>query len=333
MYKSLYLKAGGFDEEYREGAGYEDNDFINRLLMAGARFVIRDDLVVIHPKTGATIQWGAEKFARNEALYYSKWPTELQLNTITFCCVNAGNYLGRGREYVEKLYAMLTNCLPDGFVFKFVCFTDEPFEHEAIQCKPLPVEGLAGWDNKIALFRPGLFEDGERVIFLDLDTLLVGRIDRLLDYQGEFATLRDFWRPEGLGPAVMLWKAGYTAPWTEYEAAGSVRNLEEAMLSGWRRSPSLRSSRTCSRGCSAPTKLTATPTRRKMRGWSVSTASQDRTKSRAGRRMSGTGNSPARPWNCSATRRKRSLPRTSARTRPAIFRGWITFLPMTARSC
>ena len=221
MYKSLFYKAGGFDEAYREGAGYEDNDFINRMLVAGARFVIRDDLVVIHPKAGATIDWGGGKFERNERLYYEKWPQELRLNAITFCCVNAGDYLGRGREYVEKLYAMLLCCLPDGMAFKFVCFTDDPFEKEGIECRGLPDWQLQGWNHKIALFKKGVFEDGERVVYFDLDTLLIGRIDKILDYEGEFAVLRDFWRPEGLGPAVMLWRAGFGDwIWDDYAKAG-----------------------------------------------------------------------------------------------------------------
>lgn len=219
MHRELFFKAGGFDEDYREGAGYEDNDWINRLLVAGARFVIRDDLVVTHPKTGASIAWGAERFARNEALYYSKWPQELRLNSVTFCCVNAGDYLGRGREYVEKLYGMLSNSLPEGLTFRFVCFTDQPFD--GVECRPLPAANLIGWNQKIALFRPGLFPDGERVVFLDLDTLLLGRIDRLVDFQGEFAVLRDFWRPDGLGPAVMAWRAGFGHwIWDEYVKAG-----------------------------------------------------------------------------------------------------------------
>jgi len=222
MHKSLYLKAGGFDDEYRNngGAGYEDNDFINRMLIAGARFVIRDDLIVIHPKSDATISWGPGRFTINEKLYYKKWPNELRLNSITFCCVNAGDYLGRGREYVEKLYAMLLCCLPDGLAFKFVCFTDDPFEKEGIECRPL-IDGIEGWNQKIALFKPGVFEDGERIIYLDLDTLLIGRIDKILDYQGEFAVLRDFWRPEGFGPAVMLWRAGFGDwIWNDYARAG-----------------------------------------------------------------------------------------------------------------
>lgn len=220
LHKSLFVKAGGFDEAYREGAGYEDNDWINRLLTVGARFVIRDDLEVIHPKTGASIAWGAERFTINEQLYYSKWPEELRLNTYTFCCVNAGDYLGRGNEYVDKLFDMVKRNLPDGVVFKFVCFTDDAGTTEGIEYRPID-QRLEGWKNKIAMFKDGTFADGERVIYLDLDTLIIGRLDQILDYQGEFAILRDFWRPEGLGPAVMLWRGGYGKfIWDEYEQAG-----------------------------------------------------------------------------------------------------------------
>lgn len=73
LHRSLYWAAGGYDELYRDGAGYEDRDFIWRLHRAGARFVIRDDLAVIHPKTDATIRWRPEAFGRNEALYRSRW--------------------------------------------------------------------------------------------------------------------------------------------------------------------------------------------------------------------------------------------------------------------
>lgn len=69
----LYWSVGGFDEAYMNGAGYEDRDFILRLLAAGARFVLRDDLIVHHTKVGASINWGAENFARNEQLFNSKW--------------------------------------------------------------------------------------------------------------------------------------------------------------------------------------------------------------------------------------------------------------------
>ncbi len=203
MHRELFDSAGGFDPEYIVGAGFEDRDFIQRMHNAGALFLIRDDLKVVHPKDGAHIDWGADRFAINEALYFKKWPLD-----VTVCCVNVGNYLGRGQEYVDKLRDMVRR--NTSIPFKFEVFTDEN----------LPVQGLKGWDAKLALFHPDAFPKGQHVVFFDLDTLIIGDIDVLLKYRGDFATLQDFWRPEGLGPAVMLWEAGkYDWIWEKYERA------------------------------------------------------------------------------------------------------------------
>jgi len=72
--KSLFWKAGGFDEEYREGAGWDDPDWVNRLIVAGAKFKIRDDLVVKHPKRGAQTDWRGGMMERNQEIYRRKWP-------------------------------------------------------------------------------------------------------------------------------------------------------------------------------------------------------------------------------------------------------------------
>lgn len=73
--RNLWNAAGGFDEEYRNGAGYDDPDWINRVARAGAVFRIRDDLVVTHPRTGARSHWPAGAFERNRRLFMSKWST------------------------------------------------------------------------------------------------------------------------------------------------------------------------------------------------------------------------------------------------------------------
>lgn len=209
LHKSLYWKAGGFDEDYREGAGYEDRDFIHRLTQSGARFVHRDDLVVVHPKSGATINWGEEKFARNKALFEGKWKP-----CVNIVCVNTGNYLGRGEEYVRILFDSVERNLPGG-KYRFTCITDKPIE--GIECK---LTDVPGWWAKLYMFKKGLFPDGERCIFFDLDTLIVGGLDRLLTYEGDFATLQDFLYPHRLGPAVISWKAGTQRFWEFWENAG-----------------------------------------------------------------------------------------------------------------
>lgn len=73
MSRSLWDRAGGLDEDYREGTGYDDPDFVKRLERAGARFVLRDDLVVEHVRRGAHAAWTKEMFERNKQIFRSKW--------------------------------------------------------------------------------------------------------------------------------------------------------------------------------------------------------------------------------------------------------------------
>jgi len=218
MYKDMYLKSGGFDEKYRDGAGYEDNDFINRMLAAGAEFDICDDLKVIHPKTNATIKWPAGAFQKNEAIFYDKWRNN-QEKIITFVCVNWGDYCGRGQEYVNKLYASVMRNISGNWFCRFICFSDvldNPGSLEGIVYKPLP-SGVRGWWNKLYLFKEGLFPKNERIVFIDLDTVFTGDITNIIKYDGEFATLRDFYTPERVGPAIMLWESGFGADiWQSY---------------------------------------------------------------------------------------------------------------------
>lgn len=73
MNRSLWDKTGGFDEDYRQGAGYDDPDWVMRLCRAGAKFVMRDDLVVQHPHASPRSKWPPGSFARNRALWFEKW--------------------------------------------------------------------------------------------------------------------------------------------------------------------------------------------------------------------------------------------------------------------
>lgn len=71
--RNLWELAGGLDEAYRDGAGYEDADFVRRLHRARAKFIMRDDLVVEHPRQDARAAWTSAMFERNRAIFLSKW--------------------------------------------------------------------------------------------------------------------------------------------------------------------------------------------------------------------------------------------------------------------
>lgn len=132
--------------------------------------------------------------------------------------INAGNYQGRGVEYTNILFDSVRRNLPEGFEGTFTVFTDSPDGYDAgIIVKPLPHEGLIGWWNKLALFKPGVFNEGDRIVYFDLSAVITGRLDNLMNYAGEFAILRDFYRPDGLQSSVMAWEAGKCAEiWEEY---------------------------------------------------------------------------------------------------------------------
>lgn len=124
---------------------------------------------------------------------------------LTVACVQWGNYEGRGAEYVERLARMVRRHLR--MPHRIVCLTDDqrtaPLEVEPFDC---PVKG---WWNKLSLFRAGLFPAGERILYFDLDTLIVGDLDRLARYDGRLGTLGSFRYPhERLASAVMAWRAG-----------------------------------------------------------------------------------------------------------------------------
>lgn len=141
---------------------------------------------------------------------------------LNFVCVNAGDYLGRGAEYVNILADMVGRNLPEKTAYKFICFTDTPDGIDsAVDIRPLPAEGLKGWWNKVALFKKGLFPENDRIIYLDLDTCIVGALDGIITYDGEFALTRDFFRPDTFQSGVMMWRSGFGAHlWDNYVAAG-----------------------------------------------------------------------------------------------------------------
>lgn len=68
--KGLFNRAGGFDEAYRDGSGYDDNDFAWALHQAKAIPVFRDDLVTQHENT--RLNWGMN-VVQNRRRLIRKW--------------------------------------------------------------------------------------------------------------------------------------------------------------------------------------------------------------------------------------------------------------------
>lgn len=71
LHRELWDRAGGFDEDYRPGQAFDDNDWLWRLEAAGAQFSHLDSCIVYHTPTGT--KWPAGGWQRNAALLTAKW--------------------------------------------------------------------------------------------------------------------------------------------------------------------------------------------------------------------------------------------------------------------
>jgi hypothetical protein len=138
---------------------------------------------------------------------------------LSIVCVKAGRMYHAC--YANILYDMVKRNLPTDLPFTFQCFTDDPSGISSdIIARELP-DNLKGWWNKLYLFKEGVFEKGERIVYFDLDTLITGSLSELAHYQGEFTILRDFYRPNGYCSAVMFWRAGACDDiWNSFNDAG-----------------------------------------------------------------------------------------------------------------
>jgi hypothetical protein len=129
-------------------------------------------------------------------------------------CCNVGNYCGRGQEYVEKLKIGVARNLSLDYAFHVI--TEAPGE---------------GWWSKISLFEPGRFKG--RCLFFDLDTMIVGSIDELAGYDGDFAGINDLYFPKLFASGVMAWEAGKADQiYTRWVAAG-MPQFDKRGDGGW----------------------------------------------------------------------------------------------------
>jgi hypothetical protein len=125
-------------------------------------------------------------------------------------------------EYVRRLRDGVARHLP--VPHRFTCLTDAETEGRVALQHDWP-----RWWGKIELFRPGLFPARSLVLYLDLDTVVVGDLSFLADYNGEGAVLADLYRSRDgmIGSGALLWRAGAT--WTQRVWEDFTRTPERIM--------------------------------------------------------------------------------------------------------
>lgn len=133
-------------------------------------------------------------------------------------------------EHVRTLRAACRQWAPGE---PFGCLTDTPIP--GILCHKLQHDWPIWW-SKIELFRPGVFTPGTRVLYLDLDTVVLGPLFDLLARPEPFLALADFYRrppltrTRGLGSGVLQWTAD---DWSELYRAFAAAPEEHMRTCGY----------------------------------------------------------------------------------------------------
>ena len=149
---------------------------------------------------------------------------------LTVVCVKWGTKYGP--EYVNRLYAGVRRHLRKRH--RFVCLTDDASglrtKDDDFEVRELP-KGWQGWWNKATLFDPATGLRG-RVIYIDLDTVIVGSLDPIASFSGLFATLgtdnfRNERRKDGLNSSVMIFNPYKGAVVVDEKKDGSGRSTND----------------------------------------------------------------------------------------------------------
>lgn len=120
--------------------------------------------------------------------------TEDPSTQLTVVCLKWGTRYGP--HFVNILYDMVRRHL--NVPHRFLCFTDDP---NGLRCETRPiVPNLPTWWGKLTLFRHPI---SGRMLFLDLDTVIVGNIDAFAAYDGPFCVVRPFYRDWGFNSSIM----------------------------------------------------------------------------------------------------------------------------------
>lgn len=117
---------------------------------------------------------------------------------LTVLCVlkSGGDY---GVEYVRKLRDGVAKHLT--IPHRFVCLSDVP-----VPCKRIALKhDWPGWWSKLEIFRPRVITG--KTLYLDLDTIIVGDLDRITEIPDDFAMLNVTGNDKKLGNAGVMWFA------------------------------------------------------------------------------------------------------------------------------
>jgi hypothetical protein len=160
----------------------------------------------------------------------------------TVVCLKWGTLYGS--EYVNTLYSMVSRHL--SMPFRLVCFTEDARDLRAeIDVQPLPDFEEPPWEyarycsawRKLALLQPGLAKLQGKVLFLDLDVVIVGSLEDMFRFSDRFTMIENWYQPGRGQASAFCFEAGHFGDLLARYQADPIRYLrqyrtEQAFLSG-----------------------------------------------------------------------------------------------------
>jgi hypothetical protein len=119
---------------------------------------------------------------------------------VVCCFCPGGDYDSHFLDYVQRLSDGVHNNTTDDT--DFFCITLMNLDKVTGVKHIEPLSGKwKGWHVKAEVFRADLWEGYDRVLYIDLDTVITGNIDNILKSKSRLTMLRDFYQPD-------VWETG-----------------------------------------------------------------------------------------------------------------------------
>lgn len=170
-------------------------------LVRGLGFTTKEPFLARTLKRAETLAGGGPASARPGA-------RRVGAGSLAVACVKYGTKYGP--DYVNRLHRMVRRHLPGDW--PFVCFTERP-EGLDPAIRPIGFGGapLPGWWAKIALFDPAAPIGADAVLYLDLDSVVVGDLSFVRDLDVGFQIYEHSMEP-CFNSSVMVFDRAYAAP-------------------------------------------------------------------------------------------------------------------------
>lgn len=149
--------------------------------------------------------------------------TDPKINIALVLRTGGGTY---DAKYVNAVARNIANNVTVPYTLNVLTDNDKGFDPEFVH-KVIPFKhNFKGWWSKIELFRPGIFK-GDRVFYLDLDTVVVGNIDDMVTWDVTFAGIRDLYHHTFMQTGLLSWNPQYNHQIYENFLAVSAKVMNE----------------------------------------------------------------------------------------------------------